>query len=394
MIKELHKKFLFIFMFFVTILLLIIQGTFFFITSNQTYYTNDKILNQALGQGNPLDETILNNYNLLKVEINQPLGSIQILSNEWNQEESEILKMIQEVIGSGSTSGIMPGYNVQYAIRETPYTRTIAFIDLTVSNSIQATITLRTLVVNIITWWIALVMALYLSKKVVDPVKKSMTQQQQLVSNLSHELRNPLAIISSNTDILASSTTPEQAKWLGYIRDETKRMNELVSSMLYLSQSDEKMSEVPLTPLNLSELTLGVVLPLEAIAYEQKKELQIEVEPDIVINGNSNLLKQLVSILTDNAFKYSEDNGTITIRLFVKAHMITLEVSNTGDTIDSEHLFDRFYRGDEARSGHDRGYGLGLSIAKVITQQNHGTITVKSENRITTFTVTFKKRKH
>ena len=71
--------------------------------------------------------------------------------------------------------------------------------------------------------------------------------------------------------------------------------------------------------------------------------------------------------------------------------MITLEVSNTGDTIDSEHLFDRFYRGDEARSGHDRGYGLGLSIAKVITQQNHGTITVKSENRITTFTVTFKK---
>ena len=180
-------------MFFVTILLLIIQGTFFFITSNQTYYTNDKILNQALGQGNPLDETILNNYNLLKVEINQPLGSIQILSNEWNQEESEILKMIQEVIGSGSTSGIMPGYNVQYAIRETPYTRTIAFIDLTVSNSIQATITLRTLVVNIITWWIALVMALYLSKKVVDPVKKSMTQQQQLVSNLSHELRNPLA---------------------------------------------------------------------------------------------------------------------------------------------------------------------------------------------------------
>ena len=237
-------------------------------------------------------------------------------------------------------------------------------------------------------------MALYLSKKVVDPVKKSMIQQQQLVSNLSHELRNPLAIISSNTDILAPTTTPEQAKWLGYISDETKRMNELVSSMLYLSQSDEKMSEVSLTPLNLSELTLSVAHPLEAIAYEQNKKLQIEVEPDININGNSSLLKQLVSILTDNAFKYSEDKGTITIRLFTKAHSITLEVSNTGDNIDpelKEHFFDRFYQGDKARSGLKRGYGLGLSIAKVITNQHHGNITVKSDNRTTTFTVTLKK---
>ena len=270
MIKELRKKFLFIFMFFVTILLLIIQVTFLFHyqQSDLLYKRQDSKSDSRSRKPSRWDNP--KQLQSVKSRNQSTLGSIQILSNEWNQEESEILKMIQEVISSDSTSGIMPNYNVQYAIRETPYTRTIAFIDLTVSNSIQATITLRTLSS------ISLPGGSLCNGPL--PIKKESWSRQEIhdpattvsLQPSSHELRNPLAIISSNTDILASSTTPEQAKWLGYIRDETKRMNEPVSPCCICHRVMKRWAYHLSHSIWVNSHSVSSC-HWEAIAYEQKK---------------------------------------------------------------------------------------------------------------------------
>lgn len=392
MIKRLKRNFILTFMFFVTILLLIIQGSFYVANRYDTYITHERILNQALGLGNPLDETILNNYNILTAEINIPLNSISISANQWDQSDEEIIKMIEYTIQNNETSGVLTQYNVQFSTNNTPFTKTVAFIDLTLSKQSLRSVMFWMIIVSTLIWSASLLVAYYFAKKVVQPVKHSMEQQQQLVSNLSHELKNPLAIISSNAEILASSSTNEQEKWIGYIQDETNRMKDLVSSMLYLSQSDENLQHVPLSSINLSDISLQVLLPLEAVAYEQQKTFHIDVQENLYILGNESLFKQLISILTDNAFKYSNDKGTITVSIKRQQHQIICEVSNTGDTLDPKdamYIFERFYRGDPSRSSQVRGYGLGLSIAKVITQQLHGQIEFKSKDNVNQLIVSF-----
>lgn len=392
MIKRLKRNFILTFMFFITILLLVIQGSFYIANRYDTYVTHERILNQALGLGNPLDETILNNYNVLTAEINDPLNLITISANQWDQSDEDIIEMIEYAIENDDNSGILSQYNVQFSTNETPFTKTYAFIDLTLSKQSLRSVMFWMIIVSALIWSVSFLVAYYFARKVVQPVKHSMEQQQQLVSNLSHELKNPLAIISSNVEILASNSTNEQEKWIGYIQDETHRMKDLVSSMLYLSQSDENLQQVPLSPINLSDISLQVLLPLEALAFEQQKTFHIDVQENLYILGHEALIKQLISILTDNAFKYSNDKGTITVSIKRHQHQIICEVSNTGDTIDPKdavHIFERFYRKDPSRSSQVRGYGLGLSIAKVITQQLHGQIEFKSKDNINQFIVSF-----
>lgn len=390
MIRKLKRRFIRVFMFFVTIVLVLFNGSYYFINANQHNSTNKKILAQALGLGNPLDAEVLNNYNLLMVEINTPLDSIRLQSNQWESSNEDIREMVDIALSSSNDEGIIRELNVQYATKNTPFTTTIAFLDLDLSRDSLRTVFFQSIIISFILWVSSIFVARYFANRAFEPVEKSMEQQQQLVSNLSHELKNPLAVIQANTDILSRTTQDENKKWLGFIQDETSRMNELITQMLYLSQSDEQHSQIELTLTDLSQLIQEICLPFESIAYENNKTFTLEVEPDLMTNGNSSLLKQLFSILTENAFKYSDENGNIFVGASSKNNKAIIQLSNTGPGIseeDIDHIFERFYRGDKARSSE--GYGLGLPLAQLITQQHHGTIKVESSpNGLTTFTVT------
>jgi signal transduction histidine kinase len=245
---------------------------------------------------------------------------------------------------------------------------------------------------------IMLIFIFFISKFFADssivPIKKAFEKQKQFIGDASHELKTPLAVISTNVDVLLSNsddTIRDQSKWLYYIKSETERMNKLTNDLLYLAQVDYSEAKMIFSQFNLSEAVENILLTMEAVIFEKNLSFQYNIEPNLKILGNTEQLKQVVMILLDNAIKYTNLKGTIDLSLIHHSNNILLSVKNSGEGISEEHLekiFDRFYRTDKSRARKSGGYGLGLAIAKAIVEEHKGKINVKSIlNESTTFTV-------
>ena len=168
--------------------------------------------------------------------------------------------------------------------------------------------------------------------------------------------------------------------------------------MLYLARSDEdENAKVATEEADLSACAFEAALPFESICFENGKTYDIDIEPDVYIKCNVAMIKQLIGILLDNAVKYSNEGGRISLKVYSSDEKACISVFNTGEPVPKEslpHLFERFYRVDTSRSRERWGNGLGLSIAKRIIETNEGRISVSSGAETgTVFTCTFKKLK-
>ncbi|HIU90909.1 MAG TPA: HAMP domain-containing histidine kinase [Candidatus Fimimonas merdipullorum] len=236
--------------------------------------------------------------------------------------------------------------------------------------------------------------SLFLARIALRPVEDSWKKQKQFVADASHELKTPLSVILANTDILAShkdETVESQMKWVENTRAEAVRMAELVNQLLFLAKNDDGL-KVQMQDVNFSNCVEGIVLGYDAVFYEKQHKFSYEVTPDVWVVGNEGQLKQLVTILLDNANKYSKGEGNITLRLQNNGKHCTLTVANDSEQLSEEqlsHLFDRFYTVDNSRNKNNGGNGLGLNIAQVICQTHNGSIRVSCENGRTAFDVTF-----
>ena len=235
--------------------------------------------------------------------------------------------------------------------------------------------------------------SLFLARIALRPVEDSWKKQKQFVADASHELKTPLSVILANTDILAShkeETVESQMKWVENTRAEAVRMAELVNQLLFLAKNDDGL-KVQMQDVNFSNCVEGIVLGYDAVFYEKHHKFSYEVTPDVWVVGNEGQLKQLVTILLDNANKYSKGEGNITLRLQNNGKHCTLTVANDSEQLSEEqlsHLFDRFYTVDNSRNKNNGGNGLGLNIAQVICQTHNGSIRVSCENGRTAFEVT------
>lgn len=215
-------------------------------------------------------------------------------------------------------------------------------------------------------------LALLLSNLALKPAKIAWAQQQRFVSDASHELKTPLTVMLANLDILEGEQGSSQ--WLSAVRTAGLSMKKFVEGLLFLARSDEALMPPEYEVINLSNLVDETSLTFEAPAYEKSLTLSTSIAPNQMMQGNEDLLRQLLSILLDNAVKYTPEGGAIQVTLKKNADKLALTVHNTGVHIPPEHLnhlFDRFYRVDEARSKAKGGYGLGLPIAAEIARQ-HG----------------------
>lgn len=224
------------------------------------------------------------------------------------------------------------------------------------------------------------VLAILLSRWTLRPVERAWQQQQRFVSDASHELKTPLTVILANLDILESDQG--DSPWLKAARSEGLMMKKLIENLLFLAHADESRQGIPKQALSLSDLVSEMALAFEALAFEKRQTLDSHIKPGLQVQGDPDLLRQLLGILLDNAVKYTPEGGSIAVELKVSRDKPQLTIRNTPAYIEKEHLshlFDRFYRQDSARSKAEGGYGLGLSIAAEIARQHGASLKVQSD---------------
>ena len=224
----------------------------------------------------------------------------------------------------------------------------------------------------------------FFARWALRPVEEAWKKQRQFVADASHELKTPLTVILANSSILEKHPeTPlrENMQWLESTREEAVRMQELVSDMLSLAQA-ESTETYEFARTNLSSIVSKEALQFESVAFERNVTIEDGIAEGMHVQGSTRALEKLVGTLIDNACKYAAEASSVTVRLSRQGKKAALSVRNLGNPIPQEsieHVFDRFYRADKARTHDDsRSFGLGLAIAREITESHGGSIKVKS----------------
>ncbi len=288
----------------------------------------------------------------------------------------------------------LDGNHWAYSIKPLANGYRVTFLDISSQQSILTNLIYTFLAVALIMLILIYLISRFFANKSIKPVKDAFEKQKQFIADASHELKTPLAVISTNVDVLlsnSSDTIENQSKWLEYIKSASVRMAKLTNDLLYLTQVDRSERKMIFTAFDMSETVQNAILTMEAIIYEHDLSLHYDIEPHLSTYGNNEEIKEVVLILLDNALKYTNPKGSVDISLRRRHNDIVLGISNTGEGIPEDQLgriFDRFYRVDKSRSRALGGYGLGLSIAKATIEQHKGRIYAKSIiNEKTTFYV-------
>lgn len=232
------------------------------------------------------------------------------------------------------------------------------------------------------------IIAKKLSKTIVEPVEETFEKQKQFISDASHELKTPLAVIEANADVLQDKTG--ENKWINYIQNEIESMNKLINELLLLAKIENIDNIKEYTEINLSkeiEITLSM---FESVAFEKGVTIESNIDKGIIIKGNKQDIEHIVSTLTDNAIKHTEPEKKIVVNLKKEKNEIIFEVKNMGDSIpeeEREKIFERFYRIDKSRNRKEKRYGLGLAIAKSTIEKYNGKIEVDYKECFTIFKV-------
>ena len=217
-------------------------------------------------------------------------------------------------------------------------------------------------------------LVLFLSNRVVRPISDSYEKQKRFITDAGHELKTPLTIIRADADILEMDLGDNE--WLSDIKKQADRLTSLTGDLVYLARMEEVGSKPVMLDFALSDVVNETAQSFLALAQTQEKQFTLSVAPMVSMKGDEKAMTQLVSILLDNALKYAPINGQIHLSLEKQGKTIHLTVTNT--TVQAlpreqlSRLFDRFYRGNDARSG--QGHGIGLSVARAITENHNGRI--------------------
>lgn len=307
------------------------------------------------------------NGNIIRTDVTH----ISSLTEEEATAITEALK--NTAAGTGTYSGFL------YRISETKRAegKVIILLDNGMQISSFFTVLFISVGAGIFGWLMMLLLVILLSRKTIAPVARSIEKQKQFVTNAGHEIKTPLAIILANTD--AMELHNGENKWSRNIRAQTLRLSGLMQNLLMLAKMDESSTKLPMCEFDIStaaEDTVGAFIEpaaLKGIMIEQ------DIKKGIRLSGNRDSIVQLMTVLLDNAVKYTESGGVIRAELYGSEKNITLSIANTCEPIDHpEKLFDRFYRGDSARTQKNGGYGIGLSVAQAIAELHKGSITAEN----------------
>ncbi len=231
---------------------------------------------------------------------------------------------------------------------------------------------------------------LLLSARIVRPIAVSYEKQKQFITDAGHELKTPITIIRADTDVLLEDLPGSE--WIADIRTQTDRLSSLTNDLIYLSRMEEEGAKPQMLDFPLSDVVSDAAQPFQSVALTQNKTFTTDIQPMLSLHGDEKSIRKLVSILLDNAMKYSPDGGAIALSLRKTGKQILLSVTNTAANMEKgsqDRLFDRFYRADASRNSETGGFGLGLAIAKAVVESHKGKIHAVSDGRSLTVEAAF-----
>mgnify|MGYP002706656680 FL=1 len=223
-------------------------------------------------------------------------------------------------------------------------------------------------------------LVLFWSKKIFKPVAESYDKQKRFITDASHEIKTPLTIIDANTEVI--EMVSGESEWTRNTRDQVKRLTALTNQMVALSRLDENPEPREKAEFNLSDVAYEVIDHFTSLSEVKGKRINADIQNGIIYIGDENSIRQLISILVDNAMKYAVSSEAIDITLKRDGRKVRFTLGNLTEGMeegDQRMLFERFYRPDSSRNSETGGSGIGLSLAKSIVESHKGKITAKCD---------------
>ena len=285
----------------------------------------------------------------------------------------------RQALESGKTRGFIGDY--RWLRAETEEGTLLLFLDCGRSLDTFRSFLLTSVAVSLLGLLAVFLLILAFSGRVVRPVAESYEKQKRFITDAGHEIKTPLAIIEADADVLEMELEGE-SEWLSDIRLQTRRLTDLTNDLVYLSRMEERQNAAQQVDFPLSDVVDETAQSFQSRAMQKRQTFTAGIEQNLTLHGDEKAIRQLVSILLDNAVKYAPEGGRIELRLERQGRNAALSVWNTTATRipreSMDRLFDRFYRTDPSRSSATGGHGIGLSIAKAVVTAHRGKITAET----------------
>lgn len=283
----------------------------------------------------------------------------------------------QAVLSKGREKGYYKDY--RYLVSRDEKGISVLFLHAAIQLQSMRSLLFVSLATGIFSMLIVFFLILLFSRRAIRPYLKNVEQQKRFITDAGHELKTPITSIATSADIAAMEH--EGDEWIDNIRKQAARLTKLVGDMVALSRLDEETPFPEKGRFSVSEAAWETAEPFAVLAKAKGKNFSQSIEDNISFMGDRSAIQRMISILLDNAVRYSDDGGEIEMRIYRRRGKVCIEVSNTCDlpeVSDLDRLFDRFYRLDESRSAETGGTGIGLSMVRAIAETHGGRATVES----------------
>ena len=391
MIRHLRWKVVATNMLLISLVLLAVFAAVFFISRDNYRKNVQQQLYQALEQGDyGISQPGVDSIPCFVAEV-YGSGTVRVAGNSYYDlsDETRLADIVTAALHRTADSGTLDEYHLRY-LRQTGYATTaIAFTDTYLEYTSLRTLLSACSLVGSVALVVLFLCSYLLSGVVTKPVGAAWTQQEQFLSDASHELKTPLTVILSSADLLRRSAAPEQEAYIDNIQAESRRMRSLVEDMLTLFRTQKSAGTLLDTTADVSEMAVTAALRFEPVAFEAGHLLEYDIAPGLSARGDGARLGQALAVLLDNAVKYAAPGTPIQLDAARQGSRAVLTVTNRGEDIPADklpHIFDRFYRADKARTDGS-SFGLGLAIAKAIVDAHRGTIRCESGGGVTRFII-------
>ena len=296
-------------------------------------------------------------------------------------DERLMTQIVALAAASESEQGVLEDYSLRYLRTQRPTELTLVFVDISGEKAAMRNLKLTCAAIGLLSLAAFWGVSIFLARWAVRPVERAWAEQRQFIADASHELKTPLTVILTNAELMQTDPDPQYAR---SVLTMAVRMRSLVESLLELARVDNGAVRTAFADIDLSELVSDELLPFEPVYFERGLTLESELEPELTISGSPRHIKQLLSILLDNALRYAPEGAEVRVKLRRQGQHALLTVTNPGNLSAEEcrKIFLRFYRLDAARSGG--GYGLGLPIARAIAQDHGGKLWAESREGLVT----------